>query len=277
VRLDIVLPNEGKFAEEAVRAAPQFEDMGFEGLWLTDHVVGLEAYKPVYGDEWLEILTTLGFLAASTSKIRLGTGVLVAPYRDPVLQAKMLATVDILSGGRLDVGIGTGWSRREFQALGRSDAFEPRGKVTDDMLEVFVQLCRGGEHSFEYEWSKASKIRFEPPVKQNPHPPLWIGARGLGKAPMRRAAKYADVWHPTGVTPDEMREGGEQLDAMAGRKIPRSIRMQSTDPAALPDLLRRYEDAGCIQAAIDFKPGSLDELRRSAEALMNAVASGRAA
>jgi probable F420-dependent oxidoreductase len=269
MRLDIVLPNEGSFAEEAVRNAALFEDMGFGGIWLTDHVVGLQAYQPVYGDYWLEILTTLAFVAASTKTIRLGTGVLVAPYRDPVLQAKMLTTIDVLSGGRLDIGVGTGWARREFEALGRIDVFEARGPATDAALDTFLAACQGGEQSATSRFSTYAKVRFEPTPAQNPHPPIWIGARGLSPAPLRRAAKYADVWHPTGITPDELKEGGDQLDAMAGRKIPRSIRTQQPDDGAIRDNLLRYEDAGCFQAAIDFKAATFDDLRRDAEALMS--------
>lgn len=269
MRLDVVLPNEGAYCEAAVRAAPLFEDMGFEGLWLTDHVIGMEGYKPVYGDVWLEILTTLAYVAATTKKIRLGTGVLVVPYRDAVLQAKMLATIDVLSNGRLDIGVGTGWARREFQALGRADFFEPRGAATDDALETWKVCWQGGELSLDSRFTKASKIRFEPTPTQKPGPPIWIGARGLAPAPLRRAAKFADVWHPSGVTPEEIKEGGDRLDEMAGRKIPRSIRTQQADDNSIRDQLRRYRDAGCIQAAIDFKASSLDELKRRAEDLMS--------
>ena len=268
MRVDIVLPNEGPYALEAVRAAAQFEAMGFAGIWLTDHVIGIEGYRPVYGDYWLEIITTLGYLASETKTARLGTGVLVVPYRDAVLQAKMLATVDVLSGGRLDLGIGTGWARREFTALGRESLFEPRGAFTDEAIEVFKACWGGGELSFERKWSKASKIRFEPTPTQKPHPPIWVGGRGLTGAPMRRAAKYADVWHPTGLTPDEIKSGGEQLDAMAGRKVPRSIRTQAAEGVDIRDMLKRYQDAGCIEAAVDLKAGSLAELLKRAEALV---------
>jgi len=270
VRLDVVLPNEGPFCQEAIQNAPLFEDMGFEGLWLTDHVIGMEGYRPVYGDIWLEILTSLAYVAATTKKIRLGTGVLVVPYRDAILTAKMLSTIDVLSNGRLDIGVGTGWARREFQALGRADFFEPRGAVTDDAIATWKVCWQGGEFSHDSQYSKASKIRFEPPPVQRPGPPIWIGARGLAPAPLRRAAKFADVWHPSGVTPEEIKEGGEKLDAMAGRKIPRSIRTQQPDDGTIRDQLRRYEDAGCIQAAIDFKASSFDDLRRKTETLMNA-------
>ena len=106
----------------------------------------------------------------------------------------------------------------------------------------------------------------DPTPVQAPHPPIWVGGRGLAPAPLRRAAKYADVWHPTGVTPEEMQEGGATIDAMAGRKVARSIRLQAG--TELRDQLRRYRDAGCIQAAIDFKTESLADLMAAAEAII---------
>jgi probable F420-dependent oxidoreductase len=266
MRLDLVLPNEGPFALQAVQAAARFEDMGYGGLWLTDHVIGIEGYRPVYGDYWLEILTTLAYVAASTKTIRLGAGVLVLPVRDAVLTAKMLATIDVLSNGRLDLGVGTGWARREFSALGRGALYEARGAATDEALDVFLECWRGGEIAYQRAFSSTSKIRFEPTPVQRPHPPIWVGARGLAPAPLRRAAKYADVWHPGEISPEEVREGGERLDALAGRKIARSIRLQAG--ADLRDQLRRYEDAGCIQAAIDFKVATFADFMKAAESLI---------
>lgn len=271
MRVDLVLPNEGPHASESVRAAAQFEEMGYGGLWLTDHVIGIEGYR-VYEDYWLEILTTMAFVAASTKNIRLGTGVLVAPLRDPVLTAKMLSTIDVLSNGRLDLGVGTGWARREFNALGRGDVFEARGKFTDEALDVFLDCWKGGELSFSRQWSSVSKIRFEPTPTQKPHPPLWIGARGLAPAPMRRAAKYADVWHPTGLTPQQMREGGDELDAKAGRKVARSVRIRETSAEKARDLIAAHEEAGCFQVAVDFKVRTFPELTKLAEGLMRAIA-----
>jgi probable F420-dependent oxidoreductase len=269
MRLDIVLPNTGNYALEAVQSASTFEAMGFTGLWLTDHVLGVDGYT-IYGDYWLEILATLSYLAGTTKTIRLGTGVLVIPYRDPVLTAKMLSTIDVLSGGRVDLGIGTGWTRREFIALGRGDLYEERGAVTDEALDVFMTCWKGGEFSHQGKWSRSSKVRFEPVPIQTPRPPFWIGARGLAPAPLRRAAKYADFWHPTGLTPDELREGGERLDAMAGRAIPRTIRMRPpSDAEETRDLLRSYREAGCVQAAVDLSEAtSLADFIKSAEALM---------
>jgi probable F420-dependent oxidoreductase len=272
MRTDIVVPNQGTFALEAVQAAARFEEMGYEGLWLTDHVIGLEAYRPTYNDYWLEILTTLGHLAASTSKIRLGTGVLVLPYRDAVLTAKMLATIDVLSKGRLDVGVGTGWARREYQALGRSEFFEPRGAATDEALDVFLDCWKGGEHTWERRWSTVKAVRCEPPPVQRPHPPLWVGSQGLGPAPMRRVAKYADVWHPGRVTPDQIREGVAQLEQMSGRKIPCSIRGSFKDAATAYEEVRRYEEAGCFQAAVGFSADNVSDYLKQAEAFRKLMA-----
>jgi len=273
VRLDVVLPNTGDYALEAVHSAPKLEDMGFEGLWLTDHVLGMEGYT-TYGDYWLEILTTLSHIAGRTRSIRLGTGVLIAPLRDPVLTAKMLSTIDVLSGGRLDLGIGTGWLEREFNALGRADLYEARGAATDEAMDVYMTCWKGGEFSHQGRWSNSSKIRFDPVPVQTPHPPFWIGARGLQPAPMRRAAKYADYWHPTGLTPEQVEEGGDKLDVMAGRKVARTIRIRPpADPGEAKDLLARYEAAGCVAAALDFSAGAtFAEFLQRAQALMKVMA-----
>ena len=268
MRLDVVLPNTGPYAHEAIAEAARFEEMGYAGLWLTDHVIGAPEYT-FYGAYWLEILTSLAHVAGSTQTIRLGTGVLVVPYRDPVWTAKMLATIDVLSGGRLDVGIGTGWTQREFEALGRGALYADRGAVTDEALDVFMQCWRGGELSHQGRWSQSSKIRFAPTPVQAPRPPFWIGARGLAPAPMRRAAKYADVWHPTGLTPEEVREGGERLDALAGRKIARSVRLRVADAADALERARRFRDAGCFQVTLDFSPAeTFAEFHKVAEAVI---------
>ncbi len=269
MRLDVVVPNTGPYAAEAIAEAPCFEAMGYEGLWLTDHVIGVPEYT-MYGGYWLEILTTLAHVAARTTGIRLGTGVLILPYRDAVLTAKMLATIDVLSKGRLDIGIGTGWAEREFDALDRRAQFAPRGAVTDETLDVFATCWKGGEISHEGRWSRSSKIRFEPCPVQKPGPPIWVGARALKRLPMERAAKYADVWHPTGLSPQELQTGGERLDQMAGRKVPRSIRFRVSDAAEGVDAIRRYRDAGCFAVALDFSPAeTFAQFRKVAEAVIN--------
>lgn len=273
MRLDVVVPNTGPYAREAIAGAARFEAMGYDGLWLTDHVIGVPEYT-MYGGYWLEVLTTLAHVAGMTERIRLGIGVLILPYRDAVLTAKMLASLDVLSRGRLDVGVGTGWAEREYEALGRGALFADRGAVTDEALDVFAACWKGGELSHSGRWSQSSKIRFEPTPVQKPGPPIWVGARALKPRPMRRAAAYADVWHPTGLAPEEVRTGGERLDQMAGRKVPRSIRFRVGDAAEARDAIRRYQEAGCFAVALDFSPAeTFAQFCKTAEAV---VEGGRA-
>lgn len=269
MRLDLVIPNEGAFSLEAVQSCPAFESMGYEGLWFTDHVVGQRAYT-VYGAYWLEIMNVLAYVAARTTTIRLGTGVLVVPYRDPVLAAKQLATLDVLSGGRVDLGVGTGWSKGEFHALGRGHLFEKRGAFTNEALDVMLRCWQGGEFGFEGDWVNFRRLDFEPVPVQQPRIPIWIGSLGAAKAPLLRAAKYADVWHPGQMSPQELVDGSKLLNDMAGREIPISIRIQypaDTDTRSVVDDLARFRDAGCIQAAVEFKASTNGDLHRAAERL----------
>ena len=275
MRLDLVAPNDGPFALEVLQAAPKFEAAGWDGLWLTDHIVGVKAYGDQYDQQWLELLTCMTYVAARTSRVRIGAGILVAPYRDPVTAAKMIATMDVLSGGRIDIGIGTGWARREFAAVGRGDVFEDRGAFTNEVVEVMLACWKTGPIAFDGRWFKLEAFDFAPGPTQGDRIPLWIGSRGLEAAPLRRVARFADYWHPTGeVSPDHMREGGDRLDEMAGRKITRTVRIDcSGDARHFVDLLGRYSEAGCVQAACAFsKAASFGEFEEMSAGLFEAAA-----
>lgn len=276
MRIDLVVPNQGHFADKAVPACGEFEQMGFDGLWFTDHVVGFEIFKPVYDDYWFEVLNAVSYVAGITTSIRLGIGVLVIPYRDAVLTAKSLATIDKLSGGRLDLGIGTGWSRAEFYALGRQQLYEARGAYTNEALDVMMTCWQEqGEIAFQGDFHNFRKVQFEPKPVQRPRIPFWIGARGTAKAPLHRAAKYADVWHPTGLSPSELTEGSDRINELAGREVPTSIRGQvpvTASTGEMQDWLGGYREAGCIEAAVDMKTGSFDEFMEGAARLAEARA-----
>jgi len=274
LRLDLVLPNEGAAAVEAVKAGPHYEAMGWDGLWLTDHLVGVEAFKHTrFGANWLELITCMTHLAAQTRRVRIGAGVLVLPYRDPVITAKMIATLDVLSGGRIDLGVGAGWARREFMAVGRGDIFEERGAYTNEALDVILACLKGGRISFQGRWFNLEKFDVAPSPAQGTRVPIWVGTRGYAKGPLRRAAKYADYWHPDSLTPEEIAAAGEELDEMADRRIPRTLRLHcGDDPARTADLLGRYREAGCVQVACAFDGvESYREFDRAAEALLDAA------
>ncbi|MBJ7599488.1 LLM class F420-dependent oxidoreductase [Candidatus Nephthysia bennettiae] len=202
--------------DDLVRLAEGAERLGFHSVWLGDHVAwpgrfdARDHHRDVGGkppppaaveSNVLEPITTLAFLAGRVDRVRLGVGVLVAPYRHPVLSAKMLAMLDVLSGGRLIVGIGAGWLREEFQLLG-STSYEHRGTVTDEYIEVFRQLWVQDEPSFEGVYARVSDLRLNPKPVQKPHPPIWVG--GNGEAGLVRAARFGDAWMPLHQRPGEM-------------------------------------------------------------------------
>jgi probable F420-dependent oxidoreductase len=260
----LVIPtNEAGAAQELSALAVDAEQWGYDSLWVTDHVVGVRAMQGTYNDYWLDALTSLTWIAAYTTRVRLGTGVLVVPHRDPVLAAKMLTTLDLLSDGRVDVGVGTGWSRVEFRALGREALYEGRGRATDEALEVMRACWRGGPLDHEGEFFSIRHVVVEPtPVAPLP---VWVG--GHSAPALRRAARFADVWHPHDLPPDELRTLGDQLDATAGRAIARSVRLAVDEDGldGLPELLDRYREAGCSHAVLDFRSLPCREVRDLAE------------
>jgi probable F420-dependent oxidoreductase len=186
------------------------EELGFAHLSLSDHVVVPRQIGSRYpyseSGEWagaasgdcFEQFTQLAFMAGITQKPRLITAVAVVPYRGAVHTAKIAATIDVLSEGRMVVGIGAGWLREEFEALG-APPFEERGRVTDEYLQAFKNLWTEDAPSFAGQHVRFDHISFLPKPIQKPHPPIWVG--GESPAALRRTARYGDVWFPIGNNP----------------------------------------------------------------------------
>jgi probable F420-dependent oxidoreductase len=169
------------------------------------------------GGDALETFSILGVVAGATEKLRLVTSVLVLPYRNPVLTAKMVASLDVLSNGRVTLGVGVGWLKEEFEALDSPD-FDKRGTVSDEWLAIFKNLWRRSPASFKGRFYSYDDIRCEPFPLQKPHPPIWVG--GHSPAALRRTARYGDGWHPVGaiaaspLPPDEMAKHLETLKGL---------------------------------------------------------------
>lgn len=268
----LVIPTNEPGAAHVLHELPvRAENWGYDSLWATDHVVGVRAMQDVYGDYWLDVLTALTWIAAKTSRIRLGAGVLVVPYRNPVLAAKIATTIDLLSGGRLDLGLGTGWSRVEFRALGVENLYEPRGRVTNEALEVMRACWSGGEIDFDGEFFAFRNISVAPRPLQRPHPPLWVG--GHSAPALRRAAKFADTWHPHDISPADVERIGGRLDDMAGRMVDRSVRIElsESDLPRLADTVDAYEAARCKHVVLDFRSQPCDVVARLAERAAEAL------
>ena len=194
------------------------ERAAIDHLWIADHVAIPPDQAEGSGGRYLDPLATLAFLAAATTTIGLGTGVLVVPYRPPLATAKWIATIQELSGGRLLCGVGAGWMEPEFRVVGI--ARERRGAITDDTLE-FLHRCFAADEVEE----AGQRFLFLPRPKR---PPLYVG--GAGRSVLRRAARFAEGWMPSGGDPQklgpailELRE----LFAGAGRPAPEVIALTS--------------------------------------------------
>lgn len=207
IGFNLPISGPGSSPESLTRIAQQGEALGYDYLTLTDHVVLPNLRVPGYPysesgeffgegpERRYEQLTTAAFVAAKTTRIRLVLAVMVVPHRPAVLAAKMLSTIDVLSGGRLVVGIGAGWLEAEFDAV-VGPAFAARGRVTDEYLNAFRSLWTQEMPRLNGDWVKFDGILFEPKPVQKPHPPIWVG--GESRPSLRRAARFGDAWYPIG-------------------------------------------------------------------------------
>lgn len=218
-------------AEGVIALAQRGEALGFNYLAVPDHIVIPKVIDSRYpyspdgafpggaGGDSLEQLTSMAFLAAVTSTMRLLASVMVVPHRSPVYTAKVLASLDVLSNGRVTVGCGAGWMAEEFAAIG-APPFAERGKVTDEYMRIFKQLWTEDAPVFAGDYASFSDITFLPKPLQKPHPPLWIG--GESAPAIRRAARFGDAWYPIGANPrhplnsvELLRKGMDKLAAEA--------------------------------------------------------------
>ncbi len=241
----------GSTPENLARVARRAEELGFDSAFVGDHVVIPDSFISEYpysatgeftgaaSGEWLDQLTVLTYVGAKTERIRLGTGVLILPHRNPVVTAKILATMDVLSKGRLIVGVGVGWLREEFEALGLPP-FSERGAVGNEYLLAFKELWTQEDPNFQGKYCSFANIRFEPKPVQKPHPPIWVG--GESGPALRRAAALGDVWHPIGsnprfplVTAEQMRRSTVRLSRYAEKagRDPSSIGVSYRPPRYL--------------------------------------------
>src|SRR5258708_877325 len=198
MRFGVTVPNYRRLAspENLVHVARRSEELGFNSVWVTDHVVVPEAYREMFGATVYDPLSVLAFLAGHTQRVVLGTAVLVIPYRNPLLVAKQLATIDNLSAGRVVLGTGAGWAREEFEALGVP--YDERGPITDEYLRAILELWTSGSPSFQGRYVNFQNIHAGPMPVQQPHPPLLIG--GYGKKAIRRAVAIGQGWFPDGMS-----------------------------------------------------------------------------
>ncbi len=211
--------------EGIIETACKAEELGFDAVLLNDHIIvdGSPRALPSWGNTY-DPLIALSYVAARTTRIRLGTSVLIMPYRNPVATAKMMATLDQMSGGRVIAGVGVGWCEAEFAALGVP--FKERGARTTEYLRIWQACWAPGAVTFQGRFFSFADMYTAPKPLQQPHPPIWIG--GSSHAALRRAAEFAQVWQPTQMSVKDLGEHQAYLReacARIGRQDLPTIRM----------------------------------------------------
>ena len=275
------LPTQGPLAtREAVETfARESEQRQVASLWVSDHVIFPRTATGSYpggrfphppDKAYLDPVITLAAAAMCTTRPRLGATVFVLGHRHPIDMAKMLATIDALSQGRLIVGVGVGWWKEELEMLGAP--FHARGRQANEMLRVFKALWTEDNPNFQGEFYKIQNLGFAP--KPKPLPPIWVGGDSPGA--FKRVVTLGDGWHATSKTPTQFAEALGHLKTAAdkaGRRletIELSLRLSLTDdllgkgPQAVVDLLGEYQRLGLAHVVLEFRR---DDLKRMLEIL----------
>ena len=310
MEIGVFLPISGRAAtpEVLTDAAQTAERLAFDAVWSADRVVTpwrIETPYPYSADSvfivppdrpFFDSMACLSFLAGRTERIRLGISVLVLPYRHPLYWARLATTIDHLSGGRLIMGVGIGWMKEEFDALGVD--YSRRGRMTDESLEAVHRLLTEEHCSIEGRHYAFRDVSFYPKALQ-PHLPIWVG--GEGRPARQRAGRYGDAWFPyfVEITPEELRTAYEEVRA-AAREAGRdpdsvaltccsSIEMTDHDvaqdarrlrgsPRQLVEALRRYQQAGVQHVALQFTvprwPDRRAQIDRFAAEVMPSLSAG---
>lgn len=258
MKLGVNVPNFGPGTDPASLAAwVRFaEDTGFAIAMMSDHVAVTPEVEELYPAPFYDPFATLAWLAGQTERIELGTTVTVLPYRNPLLTARMAASIDQFSGGRFVLGVGIGWARQEYEAL--DVPFERRGAITDDYLEAITRLWTSEVVSHEGEFVSFTDVRSAPRSVRRPHVPIWVG--GTSPAALRRTARFGDAWHPNNADLEWLRDTGLPALSAEADKTGRPV------PAFSPRMRLNLTDA---LPAGDRRPGegTLDEVLGDLETL----------
>jgi probable F420-dependent oxidoreductase len=289
VKFGIAVGNFGRFghngtARDLVDVARRAEVLGYDSVWLHDHLFMPAAIRSrypyneagvagfAYRQDIHDPMALMAAIAVATERVEIGTSVLIIPYRNPVLLAKMLATADQLSKGRILLGIGVGWMEEEFIQLGIGDYYPIRGRVTDEWMRICIELWTGeGASSFDGEFHHFEEVGAFPKSCRKPHIPIWVG--GKGEIAARRTARYGQGYHSITSSPAELaqevsllhrilEEAGRDPDEVTVSMLGPSIALAplaSALPATLGgssqeiiDGLAAYAEAGLEHAEISL-------------------------
>jgi probable F420-dependent oxidoreductase len=251
--------------EELARVAEAADRLGYHHLTCSEHV-GLPAEEVARrGARYWDPLATFGYLAARTSRIRFATHVLVLGYHHPLEIAKRYGTLDVVSGGRVILGVGVGSLEAEFDLLGAT--FEGRGERADDALRALRASLSQREPEYHGDHYEFAGFVIDPPAVQE-HVPIWIGGRTLRS--LRRAVALGDGWNPFAVRPEQAKEWLDRVEVPAGFEVilPAGRRVEPIDePAQTQDVLAATAACGATITYPTFRHASLAEYLEKLEAL----------
>lgn len=262
MRIGVFFADSDRDPEEVSSVAREAERLGFDSLWVPDHV--LKVFGPLP-----DSLTLLSFLAGATESIKLGTAVLVLPYRHPVVLANVTSSLDVLSGGRLRLGIGVGWNEKEFEALGMSK--KERGRRTDEGLEVLEQLWSGQETSYEGRFYSFEGAEIGLKSRTPGGPPVLVG--GYSDAAFERALRFGTGWMGFKDDPERIRQIRQNLTRMGeefGRdpaevEIGTTLNVKQRDANKVADELAWLAEAGATFCALSLPSTEQEMLSWAAE------------
>ncbi len=280
--IGVAVPNRGPLASPSLLRETILlaERTGYDSLWFADHVVIPEEETARHPSRWYDPWVAASYACALTSRVKLCFGVIVLPYRSPLPVAKAVASLDQLSGGRVIAGVGSGYMKGEFEALGVS--YADRGRRTDEYIHALKVLWTNPLASFEGEFTRFSRVILDPRPLQQPHPPIWIG--GASKAAIRRSVALGDGWQPPfslGTPHSEVESWMGELHremAKQGRTRPLTVSFQAPririagvpagtqpeyrdgqrvpmngTPEEIIQDLRFYQELGADQVVVEFR------------------------
>ena len=276
-----------------VDTACKAEELGFDALFVNDHVIVDDSPRSALWRNVYDPLMVLSYVAARTSTVKLGTSVLIMPYRNPVVTAKMVATLDQMSGGRAIAGVGSGWNEAEYAALGVPHG--ERGARTNEYLRLWKACWEPGATTFHGRFYSFDNMHVYPKPLQQPHPPIWIG--GSSQPSLRRAARFAEVWQPTPTPLAELksnmaylRDVSAEVERIDAPRTRMSFRVnfshitgssssgedrptgQGSPEQVASDMKRYRQEAGLEEFQINFNGcDSLEQLLDSMDVLVQEV------
>ncbi|MGI9327730.1 MAG: LLM class F420-dependent oxidoreductase [Pseudomonadales bacterium] len=270
MKFGFVVPNNFGVPDPAqlIDLARQAEDLGFDSVWVNHHVLNVGYVRERLEDApYHDALVTLSWIGAATERVRLGTSVLVMPYLHPMVLAKELATLDLLTRGRLVVGLGVGSLPEENNILGVP--YKSRGRYSNEFIEVLRLLWTEPRASFQGEFFQFDDLITSPKPLQRPHPPILTG--GNRPPALRRAGRLADGWHGLNLRPDSVRKRLpviQEQAAEAGRPPMTEFQMRLDMTQVTPEIVSEYADAGITELVLSVSTGDFQENLRAMRKVM---------